>query len=196
MVVLKLNIGRYILAQGKSINWKKWNRKVHYWGSLIIAIPVLIVLLSGLLLQVKKQVTWVQPKTMRGAGKIPTISFDKVLAIAKTVPEAKVKSWKDIKKLDVRPKKGVIKILAKNKWEVQIDHQSGDILQVEYRRSDLIEGLHDGSFFHDHAKLWLFLPSAIILLLLWITGMYLFLIPFMSKKKRKQKQQNNATVEV
>ncbi|PCI22621.1 MAG: hypothetical protein COB67_13295 [SAR324 cluster bacterium] len=175
------------MSQSKSVNWKKWNRKIHYWGSLVIALPVLIVLLSGIVLQVKKQVSWVQPKTMRGEGKVPKLSFEKILKVAKTVPEAKIKKWKHIKKLDVRPKKGIIKILAKNKWEIQIDHQSGKVLQVEYRRSDLIEGLHDGSFFHEQAKLWLFLPSAVILLIIWITGIYLFLIPFMTKRNKKRR---------
>ena len=42
------------------MNWKKVNRQIHYWGSVIIIIPVIIVIGSGLLLQVKKQFPWVQ----------------------------------------------------------------------------------------------------------------------------------------
>jgi uncharacterized iron-regulated membrane protein len=37
------------------------SRKLHRWGALSIAMPFLLVLLTGLLLQVKKQVPWVQP---------------------------------------------------------------------------------------------------------------------------------------
>lgn len=62
-------------------------------------------------------------------------------------------------------------------------------MQVEYRRSDLIEAIHDGSFFHEHAKLWLFLPVAVVVLVLWITGMYMFLLPFIVKRNKKQKAQ-------
>jgi hypothetical protein len=177
------------LSKTKSVNWKRLNRKVHYWGALLIAIPIIIVLVSGILLQVKKQFPWVQPKTMRGTTKIPTLSFKEILAVANTVPKAKIKKWKDVNRLDVRPKKGVIKIRAKNSWEIQIDHQTGKILQVEYRRSDLIEEIHDGSFFHKHAKLWLFLPSAIILTILWGTGIYLFLLPFIAKRNRRKKEE-------
>jgi hypothetical protein len=32
-----------------------FNRKVHYWGAIIIALPVLIIISTGLLLQMKKQ---------------------------------------------------------------------------------------------------------------------------------------------
>ncbi len=170
------------------INWKKFNRKTHYWGSIICAIPILVVIGSGVLLQLKKDVDWVQPSSMRGEGKIPLISFEHVLEAAKTVPDAAIKSWDDIDRLDVRPGKGIIKIRAKNRWEIQIDHQTKEVLQVAYRRSDLIESIHDGSFFHDSAKLWLFLPCAIILFVLWVTGLYLFLTTHFAKSKNKQKR--------
>ena len=105
-----------------------------------------------------------------------------------SIPQAAIQSWGDIARLDIRPDKGLIKIHAVNHWEIQLDHRSGEVLQVAYRRSDLIEALHDGSFFHERVKLWIFLPSALILLVLWITGIYLFVKPQMLKWARKQKQ--------
>jgi uncharacterized iron-regulated membrane protein len=180
------------MSEKGSINWKRLNRKIHYWGSIIIALPLLIVLLSGLLLQVKKQVTWVQPPTAKGVGRTPELSFERILAVAATVPEAGISTWKDVDRLDVRPKKGIVKVRAKNSWEVQIDNKTGDVLQVAYRRSDVIEGLHDGSFFHDAAKLWLFLPAAVILLVIWGTGIYLFFIPILSKRKKKAREASMA----
>jgi uncharacterized iron-regulated membrane protein len=33
------------------------NRKIHYWASIIIALPVLLVLSTGLLLLLKKQIS-------------------------------------------------------------------------------------------------------------------------------------------
>jgi hypothetical protein len=47
--------------------------------------------------------------------------------------------------------------------------------------------MHDGSWFHEAAKLWLFLPSAIIVLGLWITGIYLFLLPFRARAQKQRK---------
>ena len=161
------------------------NRKIHYWLSIGIAIPVLIVIVSGILLQVKKQLSWVQPTEQKGKSKTAEISLPQVLEISKTVAEAEIRTWDDIHRLDVRPSRGLLKVSAKNQWEIQIDTQTGEILQVAYRRSDLIESIHDGSFFHDSVKMWIFLPSGIILLLLWLTGIYLFILPIWVKRKRK-----------
>ena len=57
---------------------------------------------------------------------------------------------------------------------------------MAYRRSDLIESLHDGSFFGgDFAKLGVFLPTALVLCVLWGTGIYLFFLPYMVRRRRR-----------
>jgi uncharacterized iron-regulated membrane protein len=162
-------------------------RKTHRWGAVLVAAPFLLVLVSGLLLQVKKQVAWVQPPTKKGKGKAPTVSMDAILSAAKSVPEAGVSSWDDIDRLDVRPKDGVVKVQCKNRYEVQVDFQTGEVVQVAYRRSDFIESLHDGSWFGDAAKLYVFLPVAVVVLSLWATGMYLFVLPHAVKWRRRRK---------
>jgi uncharacterized iron-regulated membrane protein len=161
-------------------------RKTHRWGALLIALPFLLVLVAGLLLQVKKEVTWVQPATKKGRGKEPTISMDAILAAAESRPEAEVRSWDDIDRLDIRIKDGIVKVQCKSRYEVQVDFQTGEVLQVEYRRSDLIESLHDGSWFGDAAKLYVFLPVAVVVLVLWITGVYLFVLPIAVRWRRKK----------
>ena len=82
----------------------------------------------------------------------------------------------------------MLKVRCRNRWEIQIDTKTGDVLQVAYRRSDLIESLHDGSFFHDRVKLWVFLPSALALGVLWLTGIHLFLLPYFAKWKKRRKK--------
>lgn len=162
-------------------------RKIHRWGGALIALPFLLVLITGLILQVKKEVDWVQPPSQTGVSTIPTVSFDDILSASKTVPEAKIQSWEDVDRLDVRPDKGIVKVRADNRWEIQIDTETSEVLQVAYRRSELLESLHDGSWFHNSAKLWIFLPSGIVVTVLWITGIYLFFIPYFAKhKNRKQ----------
>jgi len=81
----------------------------------------------------------------------------------------------------------MVKVRSKNNWEIQIDTQSGTILQHAYRRSDIIESIHDGSWFHDKVKLWIFLPTGIILLILWISGVYMLILPYTVKWKRNRK---------
>ena len=127
-----------------------------------------------------------QPPTKRGASKELRLRFDQILNIASKVPEARINGWSDVDRLDVRPGKGVVKVLAKNRWEIQIDTNSGDVLQVAVRRSDLIESIHDGSFFNEHFKLWVFLPSAILLSGIWVTGVYLFLFTYLRKRKQSK----------
>ena len=164
------------------------NRLIHRWGSIIIALPLLVVLLSGILLQLKKESAWIQPTTQSGSGQQPSLSFDEILTATQEVHAAEVSSWDDIDRIDVRPGKGMLKVRCKNHWEVQLDASTGEVLQVAYRRSDLIESIHDGSFFGDPAKLWVFLPSAIVMVVLWGTGIYLFFLPYLARKKKGEGQ--------
>ena len=166
------------------MKFNKINRKIHYWASIIVAIPILVIILSGLLLQTKKHFVWVQPVELSGTGKIPTISLEQILDVCRTVSEAEIKSWDDINRIDMRPSRGMLKVWANNNWEIQIDAETGAVLQTAYRRSDIIESIHDGSFFHDAVKMWIFLPSGIVLLLLWLTGIYLFVIPLLALRRQ------------
>ncbi|UCH84699.1 MAG: PepSY domain-containing protein [Candidatus Latescibacterota bacterium] len=164
----------------------KWNRKLHRWGAVFVALPVIIVIVTGVLLQFKKQSDWIQPPTITGTAGELTVSFDRILEIARTVPEAGVTTWDDIDRLDVRPGKGIVKVRCKNRREVQIDTANGEVLQVSVRRSDLIESIHDGSFFFEGAKVWVFFPAALILTGLWGTGLYLFIRPYIAKRGRSK----------
>lgn len=176
-----------------SAKWHRLNRKVHFWGSIFVALPLLIVLVSGVLLLLKKNSDWIQPSTVKMAAGIPTVSYEKILAQAVSVPEAEIQSWKDIDRLDVRPSKGIIKVQSRNQYEIQLDQKTGKILQIAYRRSDFFESLHDGSYFHKYAKLGLFLPAAIVLLVLSLTGLYLFVITINARRRKslRLKQQGS-----
>jgi len=173
-----------------SIPWRVWARKGHRWGAIIVAAPFLLVIVTGLLLQIKKEWSWVQPPTQRGQGKIPAISFEALLAAARSQPEAGVRDWADIDRIDVQPGRGLAKVQAKSRWEIQVDLATGAVLQCAYRRSDLIESLHDGSWFHERAKLWVFLPVAVIVLGLWGTGVYLFILPYTVRWARRRSGAN------
>jgi hypothetical protein len=162
----------------------KLSRALHRWGSIIALLPITIIIVSGIVLQLKKVSPYIQPPTQRGAGTEPAIGFERILEVARTVPEAEIESWEDVDRLDVRPGKGVVKVRCKNRYEVQIDTETAEILQVAVRRSDLIESIHDGTYFNDHLKLWVFLPAGIVLATLVITGLHLFLLPYLARRKR------------
>jgi hypothetical protein len=168
------------------------SRKLHRWGAIVIGLPVISVIGSGILLQVKKQVPWVQPHEQRTEQHAPSVDWGLILAAAKGVPDAGVTSWADIDRVDVRPGKGILKIVTNSRWEVQMALATGEVLQVAYRRSDLIESLHDGSFYGDRTKLAIFLPSGIVLFGLWLTGLYLWLLPYLTKRKRAKLQEKGS----
>ena len=162
------------------------NRRIHYWIGFAAALPLIVMIASGLLLQAKKQWTWVQPAEQRGTGTTPLIDLDEVLAVLRTVPGMGVQSWDDVNRLDVRINRGVVKAWLMNGYEVQVDLGTGRVLQTAYRRSDLIESIHDGSFFGgDWTKLGLFLPAGIVLLMLWISGLWMWWVPFAAKRARR-----------
>jgi uncharacterized iron-regulated membrane protein len=152
-------------------------RRLHYWGAIVFALPGLVMITTGLLLQVKKNWSWVQPTERRGQSQEVATTFSQLLQACRQVPEAEIRSWSDVQRIDVRPSRGLVKVTAKNNWEIQLDAGTAEILQVAYRRSDIIESLHDGSWFHPLAKLWVFFPAGVLLLFLLISGMYLFWLP-------------------
>jgi len=162
-------------------------RRWHRLGAIVTALPFLVVILTGLLLQMKKDWSWVQPPTQSGAAIVPSLSYEAVLEAVRAVPEAEVGSWGDVDRLDVRPNKGMLKVRCNNGIEVQLDSGSGAVLQVAKRRSDWLESLHDGSWFHPLAKLWLFLPVALVILFLWGSGIYLWILPHNVRRRKRQR---------
>ena len=161
------------------------NRKVHHWASFFAAVPILVIICSGLLLQMKKQWDFVQPPERRGSVTEPSVDFVQLMTALKSVPSLGVAGWDDVDRIDVRPGRGLAKVTLKSRWEAQIDLGTGAVLQTAYRRSDLIESIHDGSFFAgDWTKLGLFLPAGAVLLLLWMTGVWMVWVPFINKRRK------------
>lgn len=169
-----------------TLNLKRLLRQVHYWLSLAVFLPAGIMFFAGIFLMLKKEIAWIQPPSQSGvmAEQIPAISYEQMLTASQRHPQAQISTWSDIDRIDIRIDKGIAKIRAKSGWEVQVDTATGDVLNAAYRRSDLIETIHDGSFFADAVKLYIFLPTGILLILMWGTGIYLFLLPRLRKKKQ------------
>jgi uncharacterized iron-regulated membrane protein len=161
-------------------------RNVHFWLSMIISIPFLIVLLTGVLLQVRKQVPWIQPPSQKGQSQIPVLSMDSILRVVQKVPSAHVEGWGQITRLDVRPSKGIVKVQTRAGVEVQVDMADGKVLQVAERNSDFIEALHEGTWFFDSANYWIFLPSSILMIGLLFSGFYLIYKGIVVRLKKRK----------
>lgn len=162
-------------------------RKAHYWGSLIIALPTLIMITTGILLLVKKEFQWIQPPSQKGISQdaVPTQTFEQLFLQVQLTPQMEVEKWTDLQRVEVKPGKGVVKFISTNYWELQLDTHTGAALSLAKRRSGIIESIHDGSWFTRWMKLWVFLPVGLLLVGLWLTGIYLFFLPILRKKRKR-----------
>lgn len=173
------------------------NRRIHYWATVFIAVPVLVVIGSGILLQMKKHWAWVQPAEQRGTGTVPAVDLHAILRAVQSVPHAGAGTWDDVNRIDLRPSKGLAKVWLRSGWEVQVDLGSGAVLQTAYRRSDLIESIHDGSFFAgEWTKLGIVLPTGVIMLVMWITGVWMFVAPIAARRRRASRVQSQTRADV
>ncbi|MEL6354121.1 MAG: PepSY-associated TM helix domain-containing protein [Cyanobacteria bacterium J06627_28] len=158
--------------QASAKQFSRWNRKAHRWVALVISIPMLFVILTGIFLQLRKPVDWIQPPTAAGSQSYePTVVLEQVLDSVKTVPDMQVSGWSDIKLLDLRPKKGIIKVRNFDELETQVDATTGEVLQTAQRRNDFVVKMHDFSAWN--ARLWLGLPLRLGFLALFLTGVWL-----------------------
>lgn len=157
--------------------------KYHYWVALVVMVPWLVVVSSGLILQLRHEIPGVMPHYAQGSGSVPVLQYQEVLDIAKTIPELRVEGWSDVWRVYARPGEGIMEIRTKVGYGAQIDAATGDVLDVYARSADFWEDVHEGIFgrhqlygekvFGDNKinlSMWVFLPVNIIALFLWFTG--------------------------
>jgi len=180
----KNRIKRYI----KSLrSLRLWHR---YLG-ITLALLLLISAVTGILLSWKKEFDVIQPSTQKGVAKdlVDWKPIHELADIASTHFYEIYPSQKDnpIARLDVRPSKGVMKVVYENEnWEVQVDGASGEILSVAQRNSDWIESIHDGSIISDLFKLISMNFLGVGLILLLTSGLWLWYGPGLIRKWKKR----------
>ena len=165
-------------------------RRFHKYIGITLAALLLISALTGLLLAWKKNVDLLQPPTQQGAAASlrdwrPLAELaaagQEALQRKRALPELPA-----IDRLDVRPDKGIVKVLfADGWWEVQVDGATGAVRSVGRRHSDWIEAVHDGSIVSDAFKLLSMNALGGGLILLAVTGLWLWYGP---KRLRKAKR--------
>lgn len=126
-------------------------RKIHRQTGIVLFLFFMMIGITGLFLGWKKNVDVLQHPTQKGVSKNAQawLPMDSLMTIATT----ELVAWKgeayspEIDKIDARPDKGIVKIIFKEHYySLQLDAQTGKVLSYEYRTSDLIEHLHDGTF--------------------------------------------------
>lgn len=165
-------------------------RTWHRWIGISVAFFMLISATTGILLGWKKNVDLLQPPEQKGtkAELRDWVSIDQIVTSAIHAIDSVVGEPNEVDKLDVRPSKGIVKVLFKTGyWEVQVDGATGKALSVNRRHSDWIEHVHDGSIIGDLFKLTYTNVIGWSLLILSLSGAWLWYGPKVVKTKKKNR---------
>jgi uncharacterized iron-regulated membrane protein len=162
-------------------------RLVHYWLTAFTLVTVAMVAITGVLLSLKKDFDVLQPPSAEASAPgLPATPLDRLLAAVATQPGRGKVGWRDVDRIDVRPRDGLAKLILNDRTEYQVDLHTLEVLQTGYRTSDFLETLHDFSFLGDWGKYVLSLPTGIALLVLWGTGAYMFIKPLLVKRRKRR----------
>ena len=163
-------------------------RKIHYWLTALTLVTILVVAVTGVLLTLKKEFATLQPPLATAvAPGLPATSLDRLLGAVASETNRPGMSWRDVDRIDVRPNDGLAKVILNDRTEYQVDLHTVRVLQIGYRTSDLLESIHDFSFLGgDWSKYLLSLPSGIALIVLWVTGGYMFIQPMLVRRRKRR----------
>lgn len=160
------------------------SRKIHYYLSWFIFIPFAITVITGFLLMLRHHTDWIQPQKVNTGHSNIYLSFDDIVEAAKKAPGDIINNRDDIGKIVLRHKTGLIEVFAKDRMHLQLDGESGQILNVAPRYTGLFITLHEGVFFHKWVRDGIFLPAAFCLVLIWLTGSILLFTTWLRKRSR------------
>lgn len=162
-------------------------RKTHKWVGILLSVVFLNSAMTGILLLEKKKFACIQPPTLTGAeGTVEDfISTRKLFEIVLSRAGTNFRSLEDVDRIDFRPGKRVFKVQSKHNYaEIQVDAVTGEILSTVWRPSDLLEDMHDGSYYADWLHATLMPVAGGGLVLLSVSGLYLWLAPKVRKRRQ------------
>lgn len=163
-------------------------RKLHRLSGISLFMFFFIMAVTGILLGWKKHSGEViMPDTYRGTTieMAEWLPLDRLSLLAVSALEKQTGERLEVDRIDVRPGKGVLKVLFKDKQlEVQLDGATGEVLSVGRRHNDWIEQVHDGSIIDDwlgisHGIFKVFYNSlmGVALIIFTVTGFWLWYGP-------------------
>lgn len=147
---------------------------------------------TGLLLAWKKEFRFVPP-TQKDVSDQPALPIETIAEIAQNYIIENTDLDPEINRIDLRLKNGAAKVRFEHHYsEVQVGLKSGEILSVKTRTSDIIEQIHDGSILdflfktkNEEVKKVYVTITCLGLMILSVTGFYLWLNPRRIKKIKK-----------
>ena len=160
--------------------------EAHKWIGIVLSVILINISVTGLLLLEKKNVEWIQPGTRKGQEGPPAdfVSIQTALESVLDCNHPDFATLDAVDRIDIRPDKRVYKVQSKTNYaEIQVDAITGDVLHIADRKSDLLEQLHDGSYFGTWMHSSIMPLVAVANVILAVTGLYLWLGPKFRKRK-------------
>lgn len=145
--------------------WRKYHRIV----SLIVLLPFALVLGTGLVLQLRQELDFIQPKAVA----MERIEGKAILTIDEMI-QASGEPRETIERVIFKPSKFHLALWLKDGRELQIHPQTGEILKSAPRYTNFLIELHQGSFFSKWAQYLVFFPAGLGVLFLTISGLVIY----------------------
>ncbi|WP_332735604.1 PepSY-associated TM helix domain-containing protein [Flavihumibacter sp.] len=124
-------------------------RRIHRWTGIALFLFFIVIGITSVLLGWKKNSGgYLLAATSTGSqmNAANWLSLDSLQRLAVTYRINKGHTASNIDRIDIRPDKGIAKVLFKDSYDaLQLDMATGQVLLEEKRRADFIEHLHDGS---------------------------------------------------
>lgn len=172
-------------------------RALHKTIGLIACLFLLVISATGFFLAMKSRFAWIRPETQSGAEMVSLASAQSLEAIAQAAYAAgspHLKSIDDVDRFEYHVDKNVMKLTSKDGYaEVQVDVATGKVLSVGTRNDQLLEDIHDMSYFADWVHGYGLPVIALFLFVLALTGICLYFVPvFRRMKFRREKARSRA----
>jgi len=148
-------------------SWKLWHKRI----SIMISMPLLLIILTGILLQFRNVFSIIQPPTV-SAKKMP--ADIELLSLIQIQNIATNKDKNFIDQIIYRPSKNSYAVRFTSGREIQLHAQTGEILSDQMRYTGWLIDLHQGSFAGNFSQYVLFPLTAMGLLFVLTSGVLLF----------------------
>ncbi|MCW5936452.1 MAG: PepSY domain-containing protein [Fimbriimonadaceae bacterium] len=171
-------------------------RTLHKWVGLVCSLFLALISATGFLLAIKAKLDWVRPPTMSG-GEVQSLS--EVVSVQKAVDAVvalghpEIQSIDDLDRFEYHADKNVYKLISKDNYlEAQVCGLTADVLSTGRRNDQLLEDIHDMSFFSEGANEWLLPVVAAGLFVLSVSGIVIFAVPIFRRIKFERQRPGRA----
>ncbi|MCO5261605.1 MAG: PepSY domain-containing protein [Lentimicrobium sp.] len=184
------------IPQQRQARSLKFFRSIHRVSAICLFAVFIIVSVTGLMLGWKKHSGgWLLPESVRGTSTElkDWLTLDSLYINACSILSDSVSPGlsHDLERIDVRKEHGMVKfVFSGHFYGIQLDGATGRCLKIERRRSDIIEKFHDGSILGhalglpgEYIKLIYTSLTGLALLVLTITGFWIWYVPFRLRNK-------------